>query len=82
MLKLLKSSHKDTITFRILLTYVYATSKVVVDIISLNDGKVKLLNLQLLRTIIVREREGVNNHFSLDVGVEHIWLEQVKSNHS
>jgi hypothetical protein len=64
MLKLLKSSHKETITFRILLTHMYTTSKLVVEIFSLNDGKVKLLNLELVRRIIIRERKGVNNHFS------------------
>jgi hypothetical protein len=63
MLKLLKSSHKDTNTFQILLTNMYTTSKLVVEIFSLNDVKVKLLNLESVRRIIIREREGVNNHF-------------------
>ncbi len=63
MLKLLKSFHKVTITFWILLTNMYSTSKVVVEIFSLNDGKVKLLNLEFVRRIIIRGREGVNNYF-------------------
>ncbi len=63
MLKLLKSFHKNTIKFWILLTNMYSTSKVVVEIFSLNDGKVKLLNLEFDRRIIIRGREGVNNYF-------------------
>jgi hypothetical protein len=58
------------------------TSKAVVEIFSLNDGKVKLLNLESVRRIIVRERGGRTIIFSLDVGIEDNWPEQVKSNHS
>jgi hypothetical protein len=64
MLTLLKSSHKVTITFGILLSHMYSTSNVVVEVFYPNDGKVKLLNLELVRRIIIRERGGVNNHFS------------------
>jgi hypothetical protein len=58
MLKLLKSFHKHTITFRIQISNVYTTSKAVVEIFSLNGGKVKLLDLESVRRIIIRERQG------------------------
>jgi hypothetical protein len=62
----------------------YTTSKVVIENFSLSDGKAKFLNPELVRRIILRERErGLTIVFPLGKGVEDInWLEQVKSNQS
>jgi hypothetical protein len=62
----------------------YTASKVVIEIFSLSDGKAKLLNPELVRRIISRERErGLTIVFPLGEGVKDInWLEQVKSNQS
>jgi hypothetical protein len=62
----------------------YTASKVVNEIFSFSDGKAKLLNPELVRRIILREREwGLTIFLPLGKGVEDInWLEQVKSNQS
>jgi hypothetical protein len=62
----------------------YTTSKVVIENFSLSDGKAKFLNPELVRRIILRERErGLTIVLPLGKGVEDInWLEQVKSNQS
>jgi hypothetical protein len=62
----------------------HTASKVVIEIFSLSDVKAKLLNPELVRRIILRERErGLTIVFPLGKGVEDInWLEQVKSNQS
>jgi hypothetical protein len=62
----------------------YTASKVVIEIFSLSDGKAKLLNPELVRRIILRERErGLTVVFPPGEGVEDLnWLEQVKSNQS
>jgi hypothetical protein len=77
MLKLLKSSHKDTIRSRILSSNMYTTSKVVIENFSLSDGKAKFLNPELVRRIILRERERcLTIVFPLGKRVEDInWLE-------
>jgi hypothetical protein len=62
----------------------HTASKVVIEIFSLSDVKTKLLNPELVRRILLRERErGLTIVFPLGKGVEDInWLEQVKSNQS